>query len=85
MWSFSPHLFFLFWALLLLCEVFLQPLPPRAEGRMRRDRRARLDLHSWIKINLYLVVPAFIFHEAAINAEKLWLLGGLPPRIIAFF
>jgi predicted permease len=44
------------------------------------DRRSRLDLGTLVKVNIYLVVPAFIFHEV-VRAEISSLLAF---RVIGF-
>ena len=44
------------------------------------DRKFRLDLDSLVKLNIYLLVPAFIF----VRVTQSPLTGGLALRIIAF-
>ncbi|MHA3771843.1 AEC family transporter [Verrucomicrobiota bacterium sgz303538] len=44
------------------------------------DRRSRLDLGTLVKLNIYLVVPAFIFHEV-VRAE---IASELALRVVAF-
>lgn len=44
------------------------------------DRRSRLDLGTLVKLNIYLFVPAFIFHEV-VRAE---ISGMLALRVVGF-
>jgi predicted permease len=44
------------------------------------DARRRLDLSTLVRLNIYLVVPAFIFHQVVTSS----LSGGLALRVILF-
>lgn len=44
------------------------------------DRRCRMDLNTLVKLNIYLFVPAFIFHEVVTSA----LQAGFAMRVMLF-
>src|SRR6476661_4423880 len=77
----GPHLLksirMLFW------KVFVEVLSPIlvifAVGWLL-DRRCRLDLATLVKLNIYLFVPAFIFHEVVSSSLQAPLAG----RVILF-
>jgi predicted permease len=55
----------LFWK--VFAEVLLPILVTFAAGWLL-DRRCRLDLGTLVKLNIYLFVPAFIFHEVVTSS-----------------
>ncbi|RYD77635.1 MAG: hypothetical protein EOP84_15290, partial [Verrucomicrobiaceae bacterium] len=69
--------------LILLWNVLSQVLLPIVVMFMigwLLDRRSRLDLGTLVKLNIYLVVPAFIFHEV-VRAE---ISSALALRVVGF-
>jgi predicted permease len=67
----------LFWRVFV--EVLLPILVIFAVGWLL-DRRCRLDLATLVKLNIYLFVPAFIFHEVVSSSLQAPLAG----RVILF-